>query len=110
MSKRETSKPTVTNDAKTATPRHSGPDRRGRHDPADDVAVDIRFDAKGNPVWEMRTTVPRRRQDDDTFDLLKVLDVDSLSIAEESQAGPTDEGNAGTPKTGYDPYDRATKK
>jgi hypothetical protein len=112
MSKKNPLKNDFAASAEIATRRYRGPDRREGQDKApDDVAVEIRFDAKGNPVWEMRTTAPRRREDDDTFDLLKCLQVDSLSIASnETDGSPDRERSARRPGAGYDPYDRAKKK
>jgi hypothetical protein len=46
-------------------------------------------------VWRVRVDVPRRRKDDDTIDMLKRLEVDSLSLADDEN-GPSD--------SGYDPY------
>ena len=63
---------------------------------------EVEFDAKGNPVWQVRVDSPSRRQDDDTFDLLKCLDVEGLSLSDEEPA--TDKG------LGYDPYARDVKK
>lgn len=62
----------------------AGEDRRD-HDAEQDEQIEsrVRFDAKGNPVWEVRTDVPRRRKDDNTVDLLKCLDDDSLALADD---------------------------
>jgi hypothetical protein len=57
----------------------------------------IRFDAKGNPVWEPQIDTPRRRDGDNTIDLLKCLDVDGLKLADDT---PEDD-------PGYDPYRRS---
>ena len=80
------------------TTRYRGPDRRGRgpDEQLDEGASgEVTFDAKGNPVWQIRVDMPRRRKDDHTIDMLKRLELDSLSLADES-----------VPKgdTGYNPY------
>jgi hypothetical protein len=83
---------------KIVTSRYRGPDRRGRYpDEETDTqpSGEVVFDAKGNPVWRVRVDVPRRRKDDDTIDMLKRLEVDSLSLADDDN-GPSD--------AGYDPY------
>lgn len=76
-------------DAKVQSRTYRGPDRR---DPAntDDSQVSrkITFDAKGNPVLEVRVDVPRRREDDNTIDLLKCLDADSLNLTLEDEPPP----------------------
>jgi hypothetical protein len=66
------------------------------------VRGEVSHDAKGNPVWRMSTDVPRRRQDDDTVDLLKCLDVEDLSLADDVPREDASEG--------YDPYDRGKSK
>jgi hypothetical protein len=83
--------------------RYRGPNRRqnGAFDiseflPPAQKLGDVTFDAKGNPVWQLKVDLPRRRKEDDTLDLIKCLDVDSLSLADESE-GPDTGG-------GYDPY------
>jgi hypothetical protein len=85
--------------APRSTARYRGPERRGKdHDAADDIKprVKVSFDAKGNPVWDAQVDMPRRREGDDTIDLLKCLDTDALSLAadEEEDQDPS----------GYDPY------
>jgi hypothetical protein len=50
----------------------------------------VTYDAKGDPVWEWRVDVPRRRQDDPTIDLLKCLDVDELRLEDDGKE--VDEG------------------
>ena len=64
---------------------------------------EIEFDAKGNPVWRVRVDSPSRRQDDDTLDLLKCLDVEGLSLTEDETPNNDDRGR------GYDPYGRHKK-
>lgn len=70
--------------AQPETDEFPGQDRRD-HEAGQDEHVEsrVRFDAKGNPVWEVRTDVPRRRKDDNTIDLLKCLDDDSLALADD---------------------------
>lgn len=83
---------------KIVTPRYRGPDRRGLYpDKETDMqpSGEVVFDAKGNPVWRVRVDAPRRRQDDHTIDMLKRLEVDSLSLADDKP----DE-----PDIGYNPY------
>ncbi len=58
----------------------------------------IRYDAKGDPVWEWRVEERRRRQDDPTLDMLKALDCQELTIAEET-------GIRTGLRKGIDPYD-----
>lgn len=72
------------------TPTYSGPDRR-KNDSDDDQRLRkrVRFDDRGNPVWELRVDdVPRRRKDDSTVDLLKCLDPDSLSLVDDDDDEP----------------------
>lgn len=57
----------------------------------------VTYDAKGDPVWEWRVNVPRRREDDSTIDLLKCLDVADLRLEDET----------GEPDQGVNPYDTA---
>ena len=73
-------------DPKTATSRVRGPDRRsesGKQEEKLRTSSTVRFDEKGNPVLEMRAAAQRRRKDDDTIDLLKCLDDESLSLADD---------------------------
>jgi hypothetical protein len=73
---------------------YRGPDRRSAQ-PMPEHRV--RFDAKGDPVWEVLTDhMRRRREDDDTSDPLKFLVPESLTLED-------DEG--GTPGAGFNPYD-----
>ena len=58
----------------------------------------VRYDAKGDPVWEWRVEVPRRRCDDTTVNLLKCLDSGTLSLAE-------DVSELRDAERGIDPYD-----
>ena len=61
-------------------------DRRGRFsggEKGQETSSRVRFDEKGNPVFEIRTDTPRRRKDDDTIDLLKCLENESLSLEED---------------------------
>lgn len=88
-------------DAESAPEEYSGPERRKRPADAIDVRREIRFDAKGNPVWEVRVESPRRRRDDETFDLLKCLDADELSLELE-------DGDEEAPDGGYELYKRET--
>jgi hypothetical protein len=71
-------------DAPIKTPSYRGPDRRmpsGHSEVA--ISKEVTFDAKGNPVLDIRSTTPRRREDDDTLDLIKCLDESTLSILED---------------------------
>jgi hypothetical protein len=71
------------------TRTYRGPDRRDPNNTDDSqVSRSIKFDEKGNPVLEVRTDVPRRREDDRTIDLLKCLDADSLGLALEDDEPP----------------------
>lgn len=79
------SKPTKPKDfaanAKVQSRTYRGPDRRDPRNTDDSqVSRQIKFDEKGNPVLEVRVDVPRRRQDDNTIDLLKCLDADALKL------------------------------
>lgn len=78
------------------TPTYRGPDRR-RNKRNKGAQGRIRYNAKGDPIWEPFADAPRRRKDDETFDLLKALDVDSLSLADDE-----------TPESveGFNPYER----
>ena len=73
-------------DAKVVSRTYRGPDRRDpEHGDDSKVERTVKFDAKGNPVLEVRTDVPRRRGDDDTIDLLKCLDADALNLTLEDE-------------------------
>jgi hypothetical protein len=85
----------------TEKPKPDGPERRKKEKTRPTGTV--RFDAKGNPIWEVRVDTPRRREDDETFDLIKSLDIDNLSLSDDE---PKDE----TGNRGYDPYSRSKKK
>lgn len=74
---------------------HAGTERRTDSADHPETHTEIRFDDKGNPVWEVRADTPRRRKDDDTIDLLKTLDVESLSLEGDEEQ---------TEVPGYDPY------
>jgi chorismate-pyruvate lyase len=79
-------KPRFAENPEVETFRYRGPDRRDKEteEKLDDVlSRQIRFDAKGNPVLDVRTNVPRRREEDDTIDLLKCLDNSQLSIEDD---------------------------
>ena len=54
---------------------------------------EVGFDAKGNGVWEWKTEEPRRREDDPTIDLIKCLDIDALTLAEDSDQEPPENFN-----------------
>jgi hypothetical protein len=73
-------------DAKVVSRTYRGPDRRDP-DQKENSRVErtVKFDAKGNPVLEVRTDVPRRRGDDNTIDLLKCLDADALNLQIEDE-------------------------
>ena len=104
-------KPTFAADAEVHTFRYRGPDRRAPAKDSDpsEFDVEVRFDAKGNSIWEMRTTIPRRRTDDDTLDLLKCLDIDSLSLDQDADAPRSDD--AAEPRaSGYNPYARVKER
>ncbi len=80
------------------TASYRGPDRR---DPdADEPVGSVSFDVKGNPVWQLRVDLPRRRKDDKPINLRNCLDLDLLSVQDE-------EGEESTkPTGGYNPYNR----
>ncbi len=62
------------------------PDRRiksAKEDDQQQTSSGVRFDEKGNPVFEIRAEAPRRRKDDDTIDLLKCLDDETLALADD---------------------------
>lgn len=70
----------------TTAPRPGGVDRRSesaKQDKKPQTSSGVRFDEKGNPVFEIRANVPRRREDDNTIDLLKCLDDESLALADD---------------------------
>lgn len=89
------------------TAEYEGPERRRRPSDEVDIRREIRFDAKGNPVWEVRVDTPRRRKDDDTFDLLKCLDADDLSLKLEED-GDDDDDASGT--GAYQLYNRDSER
>jgi hypothetical protein len=73
-------------DPEIVTFRYRGPDRRGQFSDdgtSGESTGTVRWDDKGNPVWEVRMDIPRRREDDDTIDLLKCLDNSLLSLEED---------------------------
>ena len=73
-------------DPDTAASRVRGPNRRSESGEQEEklrTSSSVRFDEKGNPVLEIRAAVQRRRKDDDTIDLLKCLDDESLSLADD---------------------------
>jgi hypothetical protein len=83
---------------KIVTRTYRGPDRRGRY-PEDTSSGEVEFDDKGSPVWRLKT-IRLRRKDDDTLNLKKALEVDSLSLeGDEPEPKPLKEA-------GYDPYSR----
>jgi hypothetical protein len=73
--------------------RRSGPPK-----PDPQALGGISHDDLGNAVWEWRVEVPRRRDDDPTIDLLDCLDVDGLSLEDES---PADED------VSFNPYNKS---
>ena len=81
------------NKKKVITRTYRGPDRRDREGASTGVAAEITRDAKGNPVLSLRAEGPRRREDDDTLDLIGALNADSLQL----EAEPA-------PEHGYNPY------
>jgi hypothetical protein len=88
--------------ASSAKPKTRDRERRRARKPPSHS--EVRFDAKGNPVWHVRVDVPmRRKDDDDTFDFLKCLDVEGLSLSE-------DEPERKEGGVGYDPYGHHNKK
>ena len=73
-------------DPKIAASSGQASDRRresAEQDEKQQLSSGVHFDAKGNPVLEIRAEAPRRRKDDDTIDLLKCLDDESLSLVDE---------------------------
>lgn len=63
---------------------YQGPDRRKEKD-LTKPEHRLGFDAKGDPVWEVRADgIQRRRSNDDTVNLLKCLVPDSLSLEEDA--------------------------
>ena len=73
-------------DSKTSASRVRGPDRRDESEEQEEklqTSSSVRFDEQGNPVLEIRAAVQRRRKDDNTIDLLKCLDDESLSLADD---------------------------
>jgi hypothetical protein len=76
----------------TATQDYRGPERRAPSADGDEPKLSkrIRFDTKGNPVWEVRVETPGRRADDDTVDLLKCLEPDELTLADDDEKTGTE--------------------
>ncbi len=66
----------------------------------------VRFDSRGNAVWELRLDeeTPRRREEDPTVDLLKCLDIDGLEIKDEEDQPSTEADKKEKKK--YSPYSR----
>ncbi len=60
----------------------------------------VRYDAKGDPVWEWRVEEPRRRQDDPTLDMLKALECEELRLVDDTGTMPSAEH-------GINPYDHS---
>ena len=92
-------------DQEIVTFRYRGPDRRERRSfnmgdllSPDEKLGDVTFDAKGNPIWQLKVELPRRRKEDDTLDLIKCLDVDTLALADDADDDEAPKGR------GYNPY------
>jgi hypothetical protein len=85
-----------------ATPTYRGADRRRRQrdESEDHFSGRVRFDPRGNPIWEARVDVIRRRRDDKTVNLLKCLENDRLAL-EEERVKSEEELSL---ESGYDPY------
>ena len=68
--------------APVATKTYRGPERRDDSEPHEEEVVSRRvtFDARGNPVLDVRTNVSRRRADDNTIDLLECLNENDLGL------------------------------
>ena len=78
------SKRQFASEAEVKTPSYRGPDRRSPSGEAEaEISKEVTYDAKGNPVLDIRSKTPRRREDDDTLDLIKALDESALSIQED---------------------------
>ena len=97
MSK-DKNKPPFPSNPQIVTRTYRGPDRRDLF-PDDTPSGEVEFDDKGNPVWKVKAS-KRGRKDDDTFDMMKALAVDSLSL-ESDKPRPEPSNDAG-----YDPYSR----
>lgn len=81
------------------TPAYVGEERRrGENNPE---SGNVRFDDRGNAVWEM-PDVPRRRGDDDTLNPIRCLDIADLSLVDDEPK--TDEPPE---QRGFDPYDKS---
>ena len=80
-------------DSEIVTPKNREHDRRVAdpvsNEPVPSVRVD--HDSRGSTVLNVTTVTPRRRADDDTVNLQKLLDVDSLSIDDDD--GPLEDGS-----------------
>lgn len=72
---------------------YPGPERRRSSRTRAHTKLD--FDARGNPILDVRVDTPRRREDDDTLDAIECLDIERFSLQEQ----------AAESKGGYDPYD-----
>jgi hypothetical protein len=64
----------------------------------------IKFDDKGNAILDWSTDTPRRREEDNTIDLLECLSPDGLSLTDEPEE-PSTKPDRG----GFNPYDKSEK-
>lgn len=80
-------------------PSYVGKERR--HDENTHPSGNVRFDDRGNAVWEM-PDVPRRRMDDDTLNPLRCLDVADLSLVDDEP-----KADEAPEQSGFDPYDKS---
>jgi hypothetical protein len=73
----------------------------------DDSVGGIGFDELGQPRWTWITEHDgsARLTNDDTFDYLKALDNDSLTLQDDPDTAP--DGQKLSKQSGYDPYDTA---
>ena len=67
----------------------------------------VGFDELGRPRWSWMNELLPTPEDTDTDDVLRALDTDALSLAEDSGAVPVRRGGK---EKGYDPYDTARIK
>lgn len=80
-------------------PNYVGEERR--RDEMTETSGNVGFDDRGNAVWQM-PDVPRRREDDDTLNPLRCLDVADLSLVDdEPKADDAPE------QSGFNPYDKS---
>jgi hypothetical protein len=94
--------PAPTVDPGATEPNYSGEERRFKS-ARPETLREIKFDEKGNAVLEWSIDTPRRRESDDTIDLIECLDPEGLSLVDDVKAEQDDYAG------GFNPYDKNKK-